>query len=188
MLHLITVCMSSCAFKWSIFTFDYFFPTLVQRVSIVSQKPINMILSDQVFKAFYNFCFKEPLEHPKRRSLTGFICTERFASFSENPDKFRDVLSSQGDVLSHLAGHHGCSGPLLHLRCEWAYTEKGQGTHRWPTDHLSTSNSSCRWGCDPRTWPTLKLWRLCSPGLDEILYYLPIRRNEKVYGKACKLW
>ena len=45
-LLLISDCVSFCAFKWSVFTFD-FFPTLAQGISIVSQQP--MILSDRVF-------------------------------------------------------------------------------------------------------------------------------------------
>ena len=48
-------------------------------------------------------CFKGPLEDIPKRDLkvTGLICKERFARFSENPDKFRGKFLRLGLAFSH---------------------------------------------------------------------------------------
>lgn len=59
-------------------------------------------------------CFKGPLEDIPKRDLkvTGLICKEKFARFSENPDKF--------------------SGKFVRLGLAFSLTQQASGLF-WPT-------------------------------------------------------
>lgn len=47
------------------------------------------------------------------------------------------IYQAEVVILSHLAGHHGYSGPLWYPGWKGVFTEQGQGTCRWPTGHQS---------------------------------------------------
>ena len=86
-------------------------------------------------------------------NLTGFISKERFARFSENPDKFRDDFLRLGLAFSLtcliiVILAHGCTRDEK----ESILTKAREPMASWPPIH--TPNSSGRWGCNPRTWLT----------------------------------
>lgn len=87
-------------------------------------------------------------------------------------------------MFSHLVGYHGYPDHCCTPNEKEPILRKAR-EHRWPTDHQSTSNSSGRF---PEHDPHWNYEDCVVQALDEILYYLPIRRNEKVYGEACKIY
>ena len=142
-------------------------------------------------------CFTGPLEDIPKRDLqvTGLICKEKFARFSENPDKFSDKFVRLGLAFSLTQQASGLfwptAAPRIKRRIYWKRPGKSQMAY-WPSIHTT---NLIRWGsrvqrgaqvCNPRTWPIIQLWQSCKAA--RMRHYITcLSEGTKRCAKACKL-